>query len=79
MEVSYIANLKLNKEESRFLSKTHSIFLDILSEMENNDDNLITGTDSGDTWSLTDIQRAEEILSFLEYNNNYTLEQGESS
>lgn len=79
MEVNYVSNLKLNKDESLSFSKAHGVLLGILSEMEKDDNNLITGKESGDTWGLVDFRRVEEILSFLEYNDNYILEQGESS
>ena len=79
MKINHISVLKFNSEESKLFDKAFRAFDNIISEMEKNNINLITGEDNGDSWCLEDFQHTKEVLSFLVNNDGYILEQGESS
>ena len=79
MKINHITILKFNSEESKLFDKAFHAFDNIISEMEKNNINIITGEDNGDSWCLEDLQHTKEVLSFLVNNDGYILEQGESS
>ena len=79
MKINHITVLKFNSEESKLFDKAFRAFDNIISEMEKNNINLITGEDNGDSWGLEDFQNTKEVLLFLVNNDGYILEQGESS
>ena len=78
MITNHITTIQFEKNENSILDKAHQILIRLISEMENDENNLITGYNDEETWGLVDIQRAEEILLFLQYNDKFILETGES-
>ena len=79
MKINHITVLKFNSEERKLFDKAFYAFDNIISEMEKNNINLITGEDNGDCWGLEDFQHTKEVLLFLVNNDGYILEQGKSS
>ena len=78
MITNHTTTIQFEKNESSILDKAHRILINLISEMENDENNLITGYSDEETWSLVDIQRAKEILLFLQYSDKFILETGES-